>query len=240
MKKTNLIVLAVLIIAAGLIYFSYGNKANNSQIINNETENNNTNWQIEEEIEKITNLPNGEFTLSSELSKINWEGSRPAILNYKNNGTLNVKSGSFSITDNKITAGQIIIDMESLKVTQATKSESMAMLERHLKSDDFFGVDSFPESTINLVDFTKTESFDTDTATNLVIDLVIKDISQEVSIPAEVYQQGDNIVIKGQAELDRTLWNIRYGSDKFFDNLADNAISDNFTVDFEFIAPISN
>jgi len=34
-------------------------------------------------------------------------------------------------------------------------------------------------------------------------------------------------------DIDRTLFDVRYGSTKFFDNIADRAINDIFTVDYE-------
>ena len=49
-------------------------------------------------------------------------------------------------------------------------------------------------------------------------------------------QEGDKMVAIGQVDINRTEFDIRYGSGSFFDNLGDKAIKDNFTVKFKVAA----
>jgi hypothetical protein len=41
---------------------------------------------------------------------------------------------------------------------------------------------------------------------------------------------------EGSAVLDRSQFDVKYGSGSFFDNLGDNLIHDNFTVGFNLVA----
>jgi polyisoprenoid-binding protein YceI len=62
----------------------------------------------------------------------------------------------------------------------------------------------------------------------------IKGITREISIPLTFDKTNPNIIIaKGSVDLDRTLWDIKYGSDKFFKGLGDNIIDDMFNISFE-------
>ncbi|MFZ5391101.1 MAG: YceI family protein, partial [Patescibacteria group bacterium] len=61
-------------------------------------------------------------------------------------------------------------------------------------------------------------------------DLTIKNITKPISFPAVVTNNDGQLKLIADIKLDRTLWDIRYGSDKFFDNLANNVIDDIFTV----------
>jgi polyisoprenoid-binding protein YceI len=96
----------------------------------------------------------------------------------------------------------------------------------HLKSEDFFAVDKFPKANFEITSLND----------KLVVGvLTIKGISHEISFPAEVAVNGSKVNANGTATIDRTKWNIQYGSGQFFSNLGDNMISDEFEIRFELV-----
>lgn len=92
-----------------------------------------------------------------------------------------------------------------------------SMLENHLKSDDFFSVATYPTATVALKN-----------VVNGVVtaDVTIKDITKTISFPAIITETSTALSATATLSIDRTLWDVRYGSGTFFDNLGDNIIGD--------------
>ena len=103
------------------------------------------------------------------------------------------------------------------------EGEWMEKLVGHLKSDDFFGVATYPEATLVVKESTKIVNG----KTTVKADLTIKGITHPVTFEASQSSNTFSAVIT----VDRTLYNVRYGSGKFFDNLGDKTIYDDFTLD---------
>ncbi len=236
MNKSNiaLIVIGVVIIAGAVFFFSRNNQPANDAIGNPEVPN-----QAESQAaDKIgsTVVADGSYEVSTSESIVNWEGRKPQIVGYKDVGTLQTKSGSFQIKNGMLASGEIVLDMETLTTTKVSKGGTDG-LTKHLKSEDFFDVANFPEATIKLLSTqTSLASSGADGMYDLEADITIKGITNKVILPVQVMENDNKVTIYGHAELDRTLWDIRFGSGKFFENLADNVIADNFGVDFLFIA----
>ena len=92
----------------------------------------------------------------------------------------------------------------------------------HLKSDDFFGVANFPTAELNITEVKKSDAGYTVTG-----NLTIKGISKPVTFDTAVTKSGAT----AQIVIDRTDYDVKYGSGKFFDNLGDKTIYDDFTLD---------
>jgi polyisoprenoid-binding protein YceI len=102
----------------------------------------------------------------------------------------------------------------------------------HLKSDDFFSVEKHPVSKFEIKDV-KHKSGNQYTLTG---DLTIKDITHPVSFDAAVDVKDKQLTAKGKMEVDRTLYDIKFRSGRFFSGLGDNLIYDTFTLDFDIVA----
>lgn len=178
------------------------------------------------------------FDVSVEESAVLWEGRKTLIPNYKDNGSLALKSAQIFV-DNGIVSGVIaLFDMNSIKVLKTSILKDEAKLEGHLKSKDFFSVEEHPEAKLLI---TKVSPVEGKEGISLFSGaLTIKGITNDVSGQAEVDVSEEKVLIKGKVDLDRTLWDVRFGSDKFFDNLANNVIDDFFTVEFEILASRRN
>lgn len=136
-------------------------------------------------------------------------------------GTIKLQSGWLTWQDNKIVSGEFNIDMNSLK-----ESENNKMLMGHLRSDDFFGVARFPLAKLVI---TGSTPFDKGSAT-VTGTLTIKDISNPIEFKATSQKKDDGTWFYANITVDRTKYNIRYGSGSFFDNLGDKTIYDEFKL----------
>jgi polyisoprenoid-binding protein YceI len=151
-------------------------------------------------------------------SKLVWLGEK---VTGQHTGTINLKSGWLTWRDNKIVAGEFNVDMASLK-----DSEANDRLEGHLKSDDFFGVEKFPVAKLTL-----TGSTPFDKGTGVVSGtLTIKGVTNPIEFKAALQKKDEGVWFFANIIVDRTKYNIRYGSGSFFDNLGDKTIYDEFKL----------
>jgi len=154
----------------------------------------------------------------TEKTKLLWLGEK---VTGQHNGTINLKSGWLNWQDNKIVSGEFLIDMASLK-----DADGSANLEGHLKSDDFFGVEKFP--TAKLV-ITGSTAFDKGTGV-VKGTLTIKDSTNPIEFKSTMQKKDDGVWFFANIVVDRTKYNVRYGSGSFFDNLGDKTIYDEFKL----------
>lgn len=158
------------------------------------------------------------YTADTQQTKLQWLGEK---VTGQHTGTIALKSGQLNWNDNKIVSGEFIIDMASLK-----DSESNERLEGHLKSDDFFGIANFPEAKLII-----TGSTPFDKGTGIVSGtLTIKGVSNPIEFKAALQKKDDGLWFFANIIVDRTKYNIRYGSGTFIDNLGDKTIFDEFKL----------
>ena len=154
----------------------------------------------------------------TDKTKILWLGEK---VTGQHDGTINLESGWLTWKDNKIESGEFLIDMTSLK-----DSENNERLEGHLKSEDFFGVEKFPTSKLILTGSTTFEK-----GTGVVNGtLTIKDITNPIEFKASMQKKDDGVWFYSNIIIDRSKYNVRYGSGSFFDNLGDKTIYDEFKL----------
>jgi len=112
-----------------------------------------------------------------------------------------------------------------------------AKLEKHLKSDDFFSVEKHNDAVFKITSITPIKGAAKD-ANNFTINgkLTIKGITNDISFPAMINFEGTGMTAKGEMVVDRSKYNVRYGSPSFFDDIGDNAIYDEFKLNFNLTA----
>jgi len=169
------------------------------------------------------------YVANTGASTINWEGQK--IIGSNHAGTINLKSGWLQVNGNAITGGNFVIDMNSIRNNDLKDDASKERLVGHLKSDDFFGVEKYPVS--NLV-ITGGSEF-TDNTAKVRGNLTIKDATHPVEFTVSVKKTGGSLVYTAQIAFDRSLYEVRYGSGKFFSNLGDNAIKDEILLDVKLV-----
>ena len=176
-------------------------------------------------------LADGEYAVASQESEVVWSGNKPLIPGYEDAGTIMVENGVFEITDGAITDGEVVIDMTSIDVSSTGAGGGEARLENHLESDDFFSVATYPEATYQITGTTMTA----DGQQALQGDMTVKGNTAAVLLPYTIVEQDGELVFEGRATIDRTQFDVRFGSDSFFDNLGDNVISDTFDLEYELV-----
>ncbi len=178
-------------------------------------------------------VENGVYTADTESTRIDWEGRKTLIVDYKDTGSLKLSSGNVEMNDGVI-SGELVFDMTSIATASTGRNAGEEMLTKHLQSADFFDVENHKTATLSFENISP--SSEDATLYNVTGKLVIKGIEQEVMFPVRVYSLGDDLRADGEVALDRTLWDIRFGSGKFFDSLGDTVIDDMFTVSFSLLA----
>ena len=142
-------------------------------------------------------------------------------------GTITLKKGELNFDDNSnLIGGAFVMDMTTINTTDL-KGDSKKSLDNHLKDDDFFGVNKF--NTSKLV-FKKVSllSKKEDNSMNYSVhaDLTIKDNTNPVTFQINI---SDNFAY-ANLKIDRTKFEIKYGSSSFFDGIKDRAIYDEFDL----------
>lgn len=157
--------------------------------------------------------------INTEKSTISWVGKK---ITGQHSGTISIKSGELLMDDDKLTGGSFVIDMSSLSVEDLKAGQGKEKLEGHLNSDDFFGINKYPEATLSIINVIGIGKGQYKVQANITI----KDKLQEISFDANIGKG----MATAEITIDRTKHDIRYGSGSFFDNLGDNMINDDFVL----------
>lgn len=182
-----------------------------------------------EEVSEATAMAS-EYTVDAAASQIMWEGAKPTGTHH---GTIKIASGTVHLNEGKVEAGNFVIDMNSIN-DEDLEGEQKANLEAHLKGTvegkegDFFNVKEFPTATFEMIGIEN----------NMVKgNLTIKNKTNAIEFPATVTMEGDKMMLKSEAfEIDRTKWDVNYGSKSIFPNLGDKFINDAMKITVSLVA----
>ena len=171
-------------------------------------------------------------TLFTDLqnSQIEWIGRK---MTGEHSGTLGLLEGWVTMNDSIVIGGKFIFDLKSIKNNDIESPEWRLKLENHLKTEDFFHVDSFPQAILKIKgnnSFSKKNNLDS--ISLVYADLTIRGITNEISILFRLDKSENNLTAIGSVDIDRTLYNIKYKSGNYFFNLGDKIIYDDFTIKF--------
>jgi len=170
------------------------------------------------------------YTVITDSSTISWTGFKPTG---SHNGTIAIESGVLSIEDDKIAGGSFLIDMNSIvDLDIPADEEGNAKLVGHLKSPDFFDVEKYPNAAFEI-----TGIEEVDDKMMLSGNLTLKDATNNVTFPVSVSNEGDAMTLTSETfTIDRSKWNVKYGSKSFFDNLGDKFINDDIELTINVMA----
>ena len=174
------------------------------------------------------------LNVNTESSNLNWIGSKI----YENHeGTVDIQSG-FLIFDaeNSIIGGEFVFDMNTIYTTDIKTEKYRKKLDDHLKNEDFFNVENFSTSSLEILKAFKLDEV-IDIAGNknelwrISADLTIKDITRKIIFEATLNKNKSAVQARANFKIDRTDWDIKYKSGSIFDELGDKAILDD--IEFE-------
>lgn len=168
---------------------------------------------------------NDTFMVTPDNAAFTWVAKK---VTGQHNGLINVM-GEVEMKNNIVQAGKFEIDMKSIKVLDIQDPENNGQLTGHLMSDDFFGVEKYPTATLEI-----TRAFeDGSDRYGFEGNLTVKGITDKISGQYGVQNYRDGAIITGAFDFDRTAYDVRYRSGKFFSDLGDKMIYDEVLIGFE-------
>ncbi|MCE2822243.1 MAG: YceI family protein [Saprospiraceae bacterium] len=177
----------------------------------------------------VTSVQAQNYIVNAASSAIVWKGYK---VTGEHTGTVKIKDGKLSFSNGVLNGGEFTIDMNSINNTDL-EGEWAGKLVGHLKSDDFLGVASHPTSKLVI---TRAIALDTKGNYKIVGNLTIKGITKEVKFQANVKEANGSVNATGKITVDRSEYDIRYGSGSFFDGLGDKTIYDEFDLQISLVA----
>lgn len=163
-------------------------------------------------------------------TKVQWTGKNVLAVK-EHHGTITLKEGWLDWHKNSIVSGEFVIDMNTIQDSDLKDDKMKGTLEKHLKSDDFFGVEKFPLSKLVI---TGKNTF-VNGAGTVKGNLTIKAITLPVEFNATAVEEGKTITFTAQITVNRAKYDVRYGSGSFFTDLGNKAISDEFILDITLV-----
>lgn len=173
--------------------------------------------------------PETKLKVDTKASTLVWTGKK---VTGQHTGTVPISAGELVLDGKAIKGGTFEIDLNNLTNTDVTSAEYNAKLVGHLKSDDFFGTTKYPKANFVVSSVTPKSGNDYTVKGNLTI----KGITNEIEFPATIVTDGKQLTATAKIVVDRSKFDVRYGSTSFFDNLGDKAISNDFELDLKLVA----
>ncbi len=170
----------------------------------------------------------GGYKVQKQESSVKWNGKKVSGEHY---GAISIREGELVVENGKVIGGTFVVDMNSI-TNDDLDGEWRQKLIDHLKSDDFFNVENYPTSELVLTEVENKSGNNY----SLKGDLTIKGKTLPVTFDADIEIGKNKIKANGKLVVDRTLYDIRYGSGKFFQNLGDRMIHDEFTLEYIIVA----
>lgn len=205
MKKLSSLIIIILFIVNACVQ-----KKDNSSVLQNQ---------------ELSQLKKGDYAVEVSSSKLIWTGKE--VSTKQHNGTLNIKKGQIIISDKGLIRGDIEIDMSTINTTDL-QGRGKDRLDGHLKSPDFFDVKQHP---VAFLKFQGNEKHFSNGKFKFDGELTIKNISHPISFYSSIENPNGKLTAKAEVIFDRSLYNVRFGSGKFFDNLGDRLIYDEISID---------
>lgn len=174
------------------------------------------------------------LTVNSKTSSLAWEGKK---VTGSHNGDIQISSGYIDMENGLITGATVIIDMTTIN-TLDLEGGSKESLDGHLKSDDFFGVETYPTAQFELTQLNPLRGEEGGANFAAMGTVTIKGKTENVSFPVKVSASPRETTISGEMVLDRSKFDVQFRSQSFFDAaiLGDKLIYDEFTIKFELAA----
>ncbi|MEL7220232.1 MAG: YceI family protein [Bacteroidota bacterium] len=177
---------------------------------------------VETDTKAVDEVMSAGLAIDTDASMITWVGAK--FTGDEHKGTLKLSDGSLDVKDGKLVGGKFTIDMKSMENLDLPEDKK-ANLIGHLSDSDFFEVGTYPTAQFSITGVEEAAGDDGATH-NITGNLSMKDITKSITFPAMV-SMADGAVEAStpQFTIDRTQWNVKYGSTAL-GVLKDEAIDD--------------
>ena len=162
----------------------------------------------EESTSETTETPetsvSGTFAVSNDESSVAWKGEVAGV--YGHNGVIDIKEGTFTVTDGKLTGGTVVIDMTTIQPLDTASYEASGKtpqdLVDHLTTGDFFLVEEYPEANFVV------KSHEGNTITG---DLTIRGNTNEETVELSSFEVTENVFqSEGKLVFDRQKYDVNW------------------------------
>ncbi|MFY0652517.1 MAG: YceI family protein [Cyclobacteriaceae bacterium] len=173
-----------------------------------------------------------EYKVDAKSSKLEWLAKK---VTGQHNGEIDIKSGGLTFDGNKLSGGNFVINMTSIKVLDLEAGSNMnKKLTGHLNSPDFFDTANHGEASFKITSVKQAKSDDGNY--QIMGDLTIKGKTSSISFPAMVSKDGSNVSAKAKMTFDRSKFDVKFRSASFFENLGDKMIYDDVEMTVNLVA----
>ena len=160
----------------------------------------------------------GPGVISPSTSKIEWVGTKKGG---KHLGGFKAFSGKMVPAAGDLTSSTITVNIETSSIYS-----DVAKLTNHLKSPDFFGVDTYPKATF--VSSKIEAAADGDNTHKITGELTLHGAKKEISFPAKVEKTADKLKLTSTFTINRQDFGMTYGK---------GVVNDEVTVKFNVEIP---
>jgi polyisoprenoid-binding protein YceI len=172
------------------------------------------------------------YAIDTTVSRVRFTGNGVG----KNHpGTFRVTEGSLTVKDSLITSGSFILSITSMDLEQKGGIFD-AKLRPHLLGPDFFDAANHPTARFELTRVAPYEAGSGDSSlvagANYTVsgNLTLKGITRNVTFPARIDLNPDEVSARGNFNIDRRQWGMNYGNDK---SLGNQFISETVNIQVE-------
>ena len=182
-------------------------------------------------LETIITSPQNADTLwvNKVSSDVQWIGRK--VIGEQHSGHIQLAGGFIIKNNGKLHSGEILMNMQSITVDDIENPKWNQKLVDHLKNDDFFNIKKYPSAKFV---FSKFEGKGADT--RVTGDMTIRNKTIPMNFIFNTVVDVDSSYATGNINIDRSLFEVKYGSGSFFEGLGDKMIMDEFTLNFKLIA----
>ncbi|WP_165940168.1 YceI family protein [Dyadobacter psychrotolerans] len=166
--------------------------------------------------------------IDTKQSVLTWKGQNLSGLNSQT-GYIYISKGELMIENGQLTGGTVEVDMNTIEDKNHGRDNKLV---NHLKDPDFFEVEKFPYATIAITSVVPVN----DKNQNITGNLTIKGITHPVTFPVKFEVRNGIVKADSKLVIDRTQWDVRYKSSKFYDKLANQTMSDSIEFHMKIIA----
>lgn len=147
-------------------------------------------------------------------------------------GTFRLTSGKVAISNDHITGGEFIININSLSLKEQGEM-FQTKLRPHLLSGDFFDAQNFGTAKFEI---TKVEPYKPDGQDTSLVqganfnvsgNFTLKGVTKNITFPARIELDENSMEAKANFDIDRRQWQMNYGNDK---TLGDKFISETVNI----------
>lgn len=181
----------------------------------------------------VEQIGDGVYKVDSDASRVEWIGRATGK---RHTGQVSIKNAEITFSGGIPVSGVIVFDMTSISNDDLT-GKMQEQLVTHLKSEDFFAVADHPEAVLTIKNVQRTSNIST---FQVVADLTIKGITQEIIFDAFSEAKNGAVLFSATPEIDRTRWDVNFGSQTVAQKIGDQLIDDMISFDVLFIGVSEN